>query len=74
MHSRSVVVLRLVADRVEDRPECLVCQVVAFYLDVMLGRNRSTEAIEKALETVCDVLPESYAKQVGSPLFFHWWY
>ncbi|KAK2146551.1 hypothetical protein NP493_3647g00002 [Ridgeia piscesae] len=59
----SVVVLRLVADRVEDRPECLVCQVVAFYLDVMLGRNRSTEAIEKALETVCDVLPESYAKQ-----------
>ena len=71
MHSRSVVVLQLVADRLNDRPECVFCQVVALYLDVVLGRNRSVEAIEKSLETVCDALPESYAKQVRSPFFFH---
>lgn len=57
--------LRLLVDNIQDQAECVICQVVALYLDVMLGRNKSVEAIEKALETVCDVLPNVYAKEVS---------
>lgn len=51
------------AQGVDDQPECVVCQVIALYLDVVLAKNKSIAAIEEALETVCDVIPNVYAKE-----------
>ena len=58
--------LCLVADKRVDNvvPECVICQLVAVYLDLMLGSRKSVAAIETALETVCKAVPRSYRKEV----------
>lgn len=67
-----IVVLRLVArNRVGDGPYCAICQVVALYLDVLLGKNKTVDAIEKAVEVVCNLLPKTYTKQVRRASLSH---
>ncbi|PAA73160.1 hypothetical protein BOX15_Mlig011638g1 [Macrostomum lignano] len=40
-------------------PQCVLCEYIIRELDQMLGSNRTEEAIQSALESVCSIMPQT---------------
>ncbi|KAL4646633.1 prosaposin-like [Arapaima gigas] len=67
-HISDVAVLRGASHKgtspeVQISPQCTFCIFIIKKLEDMLPKNRTEEAILKALEEVCDLLPEHYEEQ-----------
>ena len=51
-------------DRVTGDEECTICITVVNYVESLLEENSTEADIEKALEKVCNFLPEAIKREV----------
>ena len=54
---------------VSDPEVCGVCETVIQYVDSLLDENSTIAEIEKAMEKVCNFLPENIRKEVRKRKF-----